>query len=70
MSELTVRQSVVLNTIKKFIKKHGVPPTYSEIAVECGMSRNGAFEHVQAIAKKGYIEFGGLSSRNIRIVQE
>ncbi len=67
MSELTVRQTVVLKAIKKLLKKHGVPPTYNEVAVECGMSRNGAYEHIQAIAKKGYIEFSDLPTRNIKL---
>lgn len=69
MEELTVRQAVVLKAIKKFIEKHGVPPTYSEVGAATNMSANGAYEHIQAIAKKGYIEFSELPSRNIKVIE-
>ena len=56
MKPLTNRQTEILDFIKGFIKSHKYPPTIREIAGNFEISAKGAFDHVKALKKKGYIK--------------
>lgn len=68
---LTPRQAEILDFIRCSIASNGYPPTRAEIATHFGfLSQNAAFEHVRAIAKKGYLTLLPNISRGIRIANE
>jgi repressor LexA len=69
MLKLTDRQEQILNLIRNWIEKTGIPPTRAEIAAELGFrSANAAEEHLQALARKGAIEISPGTSRGIRLL--
>jgi repressor LexA len=66
-SKLTARQQHILTLIETAIRQTGAPPTRAEIAKELGFkSANAAEEHLQALARKGYIQLVSGTSRGIR----
>ncbi|MDP5208665.1 transcriptional repressor LexA [Microbulbifer sp. 2205BS26-8] len=68
MTNLTARQTQVLELIKTYLEETGYPPTRAEIAQELGFrSPNAAEEHLKALARKGAIEMVAGASRGIRI---
>ncbi|CZV57818.1 LexA family transcriptional regulator [Enterobacter hormaechei] len=70
MSELTPRQSEVLDAIVLYKDRTGFPPTILELAALIGCSsQNAAAEHVRAIQKKGYITVAPGDARGINIVK-
>lgn len=71
MSNLTERQSQVLDLIRHYIEDSGYPPTRADIARELGFrSANAAEEHLRALARKGAIEMTAGASRGIRLSGE
>src|SRR3954470_8584362 len=69
--KLTARQQQILDLIQSAIARTGAPPTRAEIASELGFkSANAAEEHLQALARKGAIEFVRGTSRDIRLRSE
>jgi repressor LexA len=68
MQDLTVRQTQVLDLIRRHILDTGYPPTRADIASELGFkSPNAAEEHLKALARKGAIEMIPGTSRGIRL---
>ena len=68
MSELTPRQSQILEFIRGCIDASGMPPTRAEIAAELGFrSPNAAEEHLRALQRKGAIELIPGASRGIQL---
>ncbi len=66
---LTTRQLQVLECIRVFIQRTGMPPTRAEIAKQLGFrSANAAEEHLRALARKGAIELRAGTSRGIRLL--
>lgn len=62
MNELTKIQRQVLDFIKETLLEERTPPTMHEIAVYMGYrSDNAAYQHLQALERKGYIQLSGLS---------
>jgi repressor LexA len=69
MSELTPRQSEILEMIRDHFSETGMPPTRAEIAEAFGFSSpNAAEEHLRTLARKGVIELLPGASRGIRLV--
>lgn len=69
--ELTVRQREVLQFIMDFKRAHEMPPTRAEIAQYFGFKvHNGAYEHVLALVRKGYLEVASRRARGIRVLKE
>lgn len=67
-SKLTARQQQILSLIETAIRQTGAPPTRAEIAKALGFkSANAAEEHLQALARKGYIQLVSGTSRGIRL---
>ncbi|WGC27788.1 LexA family transcriptional regulator [Escherichia coli] len=70
MSELTPRQSEVLDAIVLYKERTGFPPTLLELAGLIGCaSPNAAAEHVKALKKKGYISIAPGAARGITVVK-
>lgn len=68
-TDLTPRQSEVLDFIERFIELTGMPPTRAEMARELGFrSANAAEEHLKALKRKGVIELLPGTSRGIRLL--
>ena len=67
-SDLTPRQTQVLQLIQRTVQDTGMPPTRKEIADELGFrSANSAEEHLRALARKGVISLLPGSSRGIQL---
>jgi len=68
MKAITSRQSEVLDYIKAFIGEHHFPPTMREISEHFSISVKGAYDHVKALEKKGYLKIDNNRSRTIEVV--
>ncbi len=56
MRELTERQREVLDYIRAFGERHGVPPTVREIGEKFRFTARAAFDHLRALERKGMLE--------------
>lgn len=65
---LTNRQQKVLDFIIDYLKDVGYPPTIREVASEFGISSKGAYDHLVAIEKKGYIRRDPAKPRAIELM--
>jgi repressor LexA len=54
--EMTDRQREVLEFIRTFGERHGVPPTVREIGERFGFTARAAFDHLRALERKGMLE--------------
>jgi repressor LexA len=55
MRELTERQRDVLNFMRAFTARHGVPPTVREIGDKFRVTPRAAFDHLRALERKGML---------------
>ncbi|MBN4069133.1 transcriptional repressor LexA [Beggiatoa alba] len=70
MQELTEIQRQILDFIRECLQEWQMPPTMHEIAEYMGYrSDNAAYQHLNALQRKGYIELGG-HSRGITLLEE
>jgi repressor LexA len=56
MREMTVRQREILEFMRGFSERHGVPPAVREIAERFGFTARAAFDHLKALERKGMLE--------------
>lgn len=56
MKEMTARQREVLEFIRVFGERHGVPPTVREIGEKFAFTARAAFDHLRALERKGMLE--------------
>lgn len=68
--DLTDKQQLILNFIKDEINDSGFPPTVREIGDKFGITVKGAYDHMKAIEKKGYIKTEHNKSRAIVIIDD
>lgn len=64
---LTTRQKEILDFIKVSVKRRGMPPTYSEMGKEFGISKGAVYRRLFFLAKKGYISMVSTERRSIRV---
>ena len=69
MKELTERQKEVLSFIANHINSRFYPPTIREIADHFSISVKGAYDHVTALKRKGYLKQDGKRSRAIELTE-
>ncbi len=69
MKAITKRQQEVLDFIKAYIEEHSYPPTIREISENFAISVKGAYDHVKAIERKGYISLNNHRSRTIEVLE-
>lgn len=68
---LTTQQDAILRYLHRQIAQDGLPPTGQELANAFGFaSVNAARSHLQALARKGYLELRSGSARGIRLLDE
>ncbi len=56
MKEMTPRQQEVLDFVRAFSERHGVPPAVREIGERFGFTARAAFDHLKALERKGMLE--------------
>jgi repressor LexA len=66
---LTRKQDRVFEFIRKHVQDTGYPPTVREIGMNFGISEKGAYDHLNAIEKKGYIRRVPKKPRAIEILE-
>jgi repressor LexA len=66
---LTRKQDRVFEFIRKHVQDTGYPPTVREIGMNFGISEKGAYDHLNAIEKKGYIRRMPKKPRAIEILE-
>lgn len=62
---LTRRQKEVLKHIEAFVDAHSIPPSVRDVAAAHACSVKGAYDHIRALEKKGFIERTERTSRSI-----
>lgn len=65
---LTERQRETLGWIKKFIRKHELPPTVREVGRAFGIKSSSAFHLLARLERKGYIKRGTLGARSLKVL--
>ena len=70
MKGVTKRQDEVLDFIKEFLLRNKFPPTIREIANHFEISVKGAYDHIKALEKKGFIHCNQNRSRAIEVLSE
>lgn len=69
MKDLTGKQSAILDYIEEYINDQGYPPTIREIGEKFSITAKGAYDHLKAIEKKGYIKCEKNRSRAIELLK-
>ncbi len=69
MRELTEKQVNILNYIERYIAEQGYPPTIREIGDTFSITAKGAYDHLKAIEKKGFIKCEKNRSRAIELLR-
>jgi repressor LexA len=69
MKKITKRQSQILEFIKSFYRKNGLPPTVREIADRYKMKSSSMFDHLYALQKKGFLTRTSNKSRSIQLTE-
>ena len=70
MREMTERQRDILEFIKSFSSRHGVPPTVREIGEQFKVTPRAAFDHLKALERKGELQRrvgAGRTSRSLTV---
>ncbi len=68
MRELTRRQEEIFRFIQGFVQEHGVPPTVRELGGRFKISPRGAFDHLRALERKGYLHRRTSARRTSRVL--
>jgi repressor LexA len=66
MRELTARQREILEFIREFTMREGVPPTVREIGARFKVTPRAAFDHLAALERKGKLERRATARRTSR----
>ena len=69
MKDLTEKQINILDYIEGYISEQGYPPTIREIGEEFEITAKGAYDHLKAIEKKGFIKCEKNRSRAIELLK-
>lgn len=67
--ELSDKQQLILQFVKKEIEENGYPPTVREICKAVGLSSTSTVHaHLEVLSKKGYIQKNALKPRALRVL--
>lgn len=66
--DLTDKQQAIYEFIRSKIHDAGIPPTVREIGDNFGITVKGAYDHLKAIEKKGFIKCESNKSRSIELL--
>lgn len=67
-NKLTDKQELIFSFIKESIRTSGFPPTVREIGERFQITVKGAYDHLKAIEKKGFIRCNQNKSRAIELL--
>ena len=67
MSEITPRQTEVLEFVRSYVGQNGYSPSVRNVAEQFGMAINSAVGHLDALERKGAIARTPGVARSIRI---
>lgn len=70
MKDLTNKQVRVLNFIEGYIEDKKFPPTFREISEKFDISVKGAYDHIKALERKGYIRCENHRSRALEVLRQ
>ena len=70
MKEMTGKQREVYDFICQAISGNGYPPTVREIGENFSISVKGAYDHLKAIERKGFIKCSSSKSRAIEVMKQ
>ena len=70
MRGLTVRQREVLDFINGYIERHRYAPSIRDLAEHFSISIRGAYDHVKALRKKGYVRSAEGRSRSLEVLDD
>ena len=65
-----MRQREVLEFITRFIGQHRYPPSIRELAEHLSISSRGAYDHLQALSKKGFVRLSEGRSRALEVLDD
>ncbi len=69
MKDLTERQEKVLKYLEQYYRENGYPPTIREVGDSFEITAKGAYDHIHALEKKGYIRCHKNRSRAIEFMK-
>ena len=69
MKGLTLKQQKIYSYLEKYTMDQGYPPTVREIGNSFGITAKGAYDHLKALEKKGYIKCEKNRSRAIELLK-
>ncbi|MBI1892654.1 MAG: transcriptional repressor LexA, partial [Candidatus Rokubacteria bacterium] len=61
-------QEEIFRFIQGFVQEHGVPPTVRELGGRFKISPRGAFDHLRALERKGYLHRRASARRTSRVL--
>jgi repressor LexA len=71
MNNVTPAQERVLNAIRSRMEIGEPPPTYRELQEELGFNSTASVrDHLRALKRKGFVQFGEGRARSIRLVED
>ena len=70
MRGLTVRQREVLEFINGYIEQHRYAPAIRDLAEHFSISIRGAYDHLKALRKKGYVRSAEGRSRSLEVLDD
>ena len=70
MRGLTVRQREMLEFINGYIEQHRYPPAIRDLAEHFSISIGGAYDHLKALRKKGYVRSAEGRSRSLEVLDD
>lgn len=68
ITKLTEKQHSIYLYIKDFIEENKYSPTLREIAERFNITVKGVYDHIQAIKRRGYIDYKKHKARTIVIL--
>lgn len=68
-NDLTKRQDAILDFVRKFMAERSFPPSMREIGSAFGIASSSVFDHLEALARKGFIRRTTGRSRSIEILK-
>ena len=68
MRALTSRQQEVLDFLRTYLHDNKFAPSVQNVADHFHISIKGAYDHLQALTKKGVITRRGKTARSIRLI--
>lgn len=69
MKGLTIKQAQALEFIFVFVRDNGYPPSVREVGERFNITAKAAFDRIQALKHKGFIEIDEGKRRTIKIVR-